>query len=159
MRNKLKINDIVIFAILAFGLIWANKILKSVSSFFGQDNSEATSKQQDEHLAKAKSEINESYLSHKKSEYYAMADAIEVALQAGWTENEMSVWKTLRQLWNNSDYLMLKLAWGKRPIGIYGFRTLLTLEAAIRFYFSENQINTCNHILKTQKGGYITYRI
>jgi hypothetical protein len=88
-----------------------------------------------------------------------MADAIEVALQAGWTEDEMAVYGVFRKLWNNSDFLMLKKAWKTRPIGVIGFRTTMTLEKAIRYYFNEKEINTANYVLASQKGGYITYRI
>ena len=157
--NKKNLIPALYLVMTIFIIVWLNKILKSLAGYFGGENSEATRRLQDEELKLAKDEIKYKYLSHEKSQYFVYADAIEVALQSSWTEDEMAVYKVLRQLWNNSDYLMLKIAWDKRPIGMYGFRTPMTLEQAIRFYFNESEINTCNHILKTQKGGYITYRI
>jgi hypothetical protein len=159
MNRKSSFIPLIYLAITMFVLLWLNKFLKSLQGFFGKENSDVTKKNQDKELELAKDEIKYDYLSHPKSQYFVYADAIEVALQASWTEDEQAVYNVLKKLWNNSDFLMLKLAWNKRPIGFYGFRTPMTLEQAIRFYFSQNQINTCNHILKTQKGGFITYKI
>ena len=157
--KQIKTDNIISLAILVFVLIWLNKFLKSIQVFMGSENDQVVKENDKKELDSAKGEIKEEFLSHKKSEYYAMADAIEVALQAGWTEDEDAVYNVLKKLWNNSDYLMLKLAWNKRPIGVYGFRTQLTLEKAIRYYFNEAEIKKCNSILASQKGHFITYRI
>ena len=158
-NSSQNVTNVIYLVAFFFILVWVNKLFKSIMVFFGAENSDAEKKSQKDELDLVDKEIKYEYLSHPKSQYYAMVDAIEVALQAGWTEDEMAVYGVFRKLWNNSDFLMLKKAWKTRPIGVIGFRTTMTLEKAIRYYFNEKEINTANYVLASQKGGYITYRI
>jgi hypothetical protein len=151
---------IIKFAMAFMVMIWLNKLFKSLFAFFGSENSEATKKKDEEELHRVDKEIKYDYLTHKKSYYYTLANGIYSAIQDGYfTEDEQAVYNILKKLWNNSDYLMLKKAWGRRPIGYTGFRTPMTLERAIRYWFNEKEVKHCNYILANQKGKFITLRI
>lgn len=146
-------------AIVIFAFFWANKIMKSVFAFFGEQNTEHEQENAKNELKEVEKEIKYNYLSHQTSRYYTLADSIEVALQASWNEDEQAIYNVFKAIWNNSDFLMLKKAFGQRPIGIYGFRTPMTMEKAIRYYLNNEEVGTINHILKKQKGGYVTLRV
>ena len=158
MKDK-DANIVIKFIALIFILFWGNKLIQSLILFFGGANSKNEDENNKHELEDLDDLIKEQYLSHPTNQYYTYASAIQVALQAGWTEDEEAVYEILKKLWNNSDYLMLKKAWGLRPIGFYGFRVSMPLEKAIRFYFNNDEVGKCNYILANQTGHFITYRI
>lgn len=146
-------------AIVILVVYYANKMLKSVFAFFGEENSDKQKEKDKEALYRIDKEIKYDYLSHNKSYYYTLASQIYSAIQDGYfNEDEESVYQVMKHLWNNSDVLMLKKAWGTRPIGYTGLRTNMTLDRALRYWLSTDEMNKINYILKHQKGGYITLR-
>jgi len=146
--NNSKILNIIPIAIFIVVFFAAKKIFDMVLNLLGQKNEQLIEQTNQDSLDSAKKEIDESYLTYSKSQYYNFADGIYTALQGSFSEDEMSVWNVFKKIKTNDDFLQLTIAYGIRPVGFIGFRTPMNLSQSIRALFSNNEINTCNYLLK-----------
>ncbi|MEY2671331.1 MAG: hypothetical protein RLZZ577_1647 [Bacteroidota bacterium] len=111
-------------------------------------------------LIQAHDKINWNHLNHDATQYTIWANGIYTALQANIWEDEEAIYKIFENMWNDSDYLMLKYKFGRRLMGVYGFRTYQTMETALRMYLSNDQIAYINNkILHGSPKRHITHKI
>lgn len=98
--------------------------------------------------------------SYPSSQYYAFADAVETAVNDIGT-NEQLLYTTFRKLKNNTDYLLLKKAFGIREYNGDIFPYIITrakwgLEATLQNELSKTELGYVNAILKKAN---IKYRV
>ena len=147
-KKKFDFNIILKVAIAVVVFLGARKIFNMLLDILGQRNQNLIVQNNNESLNSAKDEVNESKLTYSKNQYTVFADGIYTAIQSSLSEDEMAVWNVFKKIKNNDDLLQLQIAWNVRPCGIIGFRVELNLSQAIRSVFSNNEINTCNYLLK-----------
>jgi hypothetical protein len=154
--NKIKSNQIfnVIYVVLGFVIL--NKILEMFSSLTGENLQEGEKEQDQGNIGATESELQNSLLSYPESEYFDLADTIYTALQAEFNEDEDAIYTAFRRLKTDADYLKLKLVYGKRPIGLWGFRNDLNLVQSLRSLLNDQELYYVNRILA--KAG-IKYRV
>lgn len=133
------------------GYLLYKYVLKSkTSSEVGQEEVES------EIVASSKKEK----ASYPSSQYYSFADAIETAVNDIGT-NEQLLYTTFRKLKNNTDYLLLKKAYGIREYNGDIFPYIITrakwgLEATLQNELSKTELGYVNAILKKAN---IKYRV
>jgi hypothetical protein len=88
-----------------------------------------------------------------------LADSIYTALQASYFTDEDAIYQTFRKLKNNADYIQLKLAYGERPHGFYGFRVNKNMVQSLRSDLDDTEIFYVNRILADKRYRNIKYRI
>jgi hypothetical protein len=142
------------------GLFWiANFVMDRFDTWFGVKEEEETKERENQELHQVQSEIVPSELTYQKSQYSDMADAIYSNIQnTGLYEDEEATYPIFRKLKTNSDWLQLKVAYGKRPVG-FPFTDYLNLVQTIQAYFSEQQVYYVNRILADKRYRNIKYRI
>jgi hypothetical protein len=157
--NKNKFGDIISLGAVFITFVLMDKLFKNASSFLGTDTEEAEDAVQDSNDAATEAEANESALTYPKSNYYDLADSIYTALQASYFIDEDAIYQTFRKLKNNADYVQLKLAYGERPHGFYGFRVNKNMVQSLRSDLDEQEIFYVNRILADTRFRNIKYRI
>lgn len=144
-----------------FGLVFVvfiffDRILQMLSNITGQNLEQGEQQQDESNFSASNEELESQKLTYPNSEYFDIADTIYTALQASFTEDEEAIYSSFRLLKNDADYLKLKVVYGKRPIGLYGFRNDLNLSQSIRSLLNDDEVNKINRILANAK---IKYRI
>lgn len=155
MNNK-NFSVIINLGLILVGFVVVTRVLDLFSDFTGEKLQEGEDKQDKDNQNTTQGELNKDNLSYPDSEYFDIADTIYTALQAGYTEDEDAIYTAFRRLKNNDDYLKLKLVYGKRPIGFYGFRNDLNLVQSLRSLLNDTEIYYVNRILAVRN---IKYRI
>jgi len=157
--NKIKTGDIVSLGVVFIAFFLMDKVFKNLSSVLGSETTEAEEAVQDSNETATQAEANESALSYPKSSYYDFADSIYTAMQASYFVDEDAIYQTFRKLKNNADYVQLKLAYGERPHGFYGFRVNKNMVQSLRSDLDEQEIFYVNRILADTRFRNIKYRI
>lgn len=101
--------------------------------------------------------INKNILSYDRSQYYQFADEIESATNTA-ADDEEAIYRVFRFLRNDSDYLMLVKAFGKRSYmyGFVGWAFNASLSEVLSEKLDIDELDTINKILEESN---ITHRI
>lgn len=109
-------------------------------------------------------ELNEKKLTYKKSQYFSFADSLQTAMENALTDED-TIYNVFKKLKNDSDFLMLQKAFGKRiytgelfgvVLSAFDFTDGNTLEQWLHFELEQSEIDILNNILKNNK---ITYKL
>lgn len=154
--SSIKSSQVFNLLYLVLGFVILNKVLEFFSSLTGEKLQEGEEQQDKDNIGVTQEELSNSKLSYPESEYYDLADTIYTAMQAEFTEDEDAIYTAFRRLKTDADYLKLKLVYGKRPIGLWGFRNDLNLVQSLRSLLNDQELYYVNRILA--KAG-IKYRV
>jgi hypothetical protein len=158
MNNRTFV-QLVKLGLLVFVLLYAKKIIDSILKTIGVGNQEEEEKKQHVELTEAHDKINWNHLTADPNQYTAWANGIYSALQSNFWEDEEAIYNIFKHIWNDSDYLMLKYKFGRKLMGVYGFRSYQTMETALRMYLSDQEIQKINNILHSSDKRHVSFRL
>ena len=154
--SRINRKDAINFGIVVVGFLFLDKILAFISGLLGEKLDTGEQQQQQQNIDTTQSEINTKWLTYPQSEYFDIADTIYTALQASYFVDYEAIYDAFRLLQTNPDYLQLKVAYGQRPHGFYGFRVDKNLVQSLRSDLDDEQIDKVNKILEVRN---IKYRL
>lgn len=110
-----------------------------------------TTDEKNEQLEKdaIKKEFDPKKLTYPASDYYQMAQIIQVAGFDIGTDEE-AIYQVFRRLKNNNDYLALRQAWGKKKIYDFGIPYIMTLPQFLRWEMNASECKKINNILNSK---------
>jgi len=117
---------------------------------YGQDFCNPYDFKEKEDIEQTQNELEQSNLTFSKSQYNDFADTIYTALQSGFTEDEEAIYTVFKRLKNNDDFKQLKLSYGSRLIGLYGFRVSMNLTKSIRSLLNDDECKHINYIMSNR---------
>jgi hypothetical protein len=130
--------------------VFFKKLMLLISDMFGTKEQGDKEERDREDEQETQNELDESKLTYTKSQYKDFANTIYTALEEGFTEDEDAIYTVFKRLKNNHDYYQLKLAYGKRLHGIYGFREAYNLVSAIRRLLNDDECKQINYIMSNR---------
>ena len=154
--SRINRKEAINFGIVVVVFLFLDKILAFISGLLGEKLDTGEQQQQQQNIDTTQGEINTKYLSYPQSEYFDIADTIYTALQNSYFVDEESIYDAFRLLKTNPDYLQLKVSYGERPHGFYGFRVDKNLVQSLRSDLDEEEIDKVNKILEVRN---IKYRL
>ena len=154
--NRINRKEAINFGIVVVVFLFLDRILNFISGLLGEKLDTGEQQQQQQNIDTTQSEINTKWLTYPQSEYFDIADTIYTALQASYFVDYEAIYDAFRLLQTNPDYLQLKVAYGERPHGFYGFRVDKNLVQSLRSDLDDEQIDKVNKILEVRN---IKYRL
>lgn len=94
-------------------------------------------------------ELDPTKLTYPKSNYYQMAQTIQVAGFDVGTDEE-AIYSVFKRLKNNADFLALRQAWGKKKIYDWGIPYIMTLAQFLRWELDAKECGNINSILNSK---------
>jgi hypothetical protein len=154
--SRINRKEAINFGIVVVVFLFLDKILAFFSGLLGEKLDTGEQQQQQQNIDTTQSEINTKWLTYPQSEYFDIADTIYTALQSSYFVDYEAIYDAFRLLQTNPDYLQLKVAYGQRPHGFYGFRVDKNLVQSLRSDLDDEQIDKVNKILEVRN---IKYRL
>jgi len=153
MNNKINsstLKTIGILMLIVLMFVFFKKIMLALNSIFGTTEKEQADKQDKEDEQQTKEDLNEDNLTYTNSQYKDFANTIYIALEDSIGEDEEAIYTVFKRLKNNDDYYKLKLTYGKRLHGLYGFRESYNLVSAIRRLLNDEECRQINYIMSNR---------
>lgn len=137
--EKLTTNLVTLGVISVIGIVVYRRLFKKTTDVKNEQQ------EQDE----IKKELDPLKLSYPKSQYYQLAQTIQVAgFDAG--TDEQAIYDVFKTLKNDADFLALRQAWGKKKIYDWGIPYIMTLSQFLRWEMNATECGKINSILKSK---------
>jgi hypothetical protein len=160
--NKIRVSDFVDILKLLGLIYFANLILDKADSFFGVKNDEKEEERKAKEDKVIKNELdkysNVAPATYDNSQYQAFADEIQIACFDVGTDTK-TIYRVFRKLRNNTDYLKLYMAWGRRIVYDWGIGREMSLPQILHWEMTDTEIGYVNRILEDKRYRNIKYRI
>ena len=153
MKNKINnetLKTVGIIMLIVLMLVFFKKFMLLLGDIFGTTAREEEEEKEKEDIEQTQNELEQSNLTYSKSQYNDFADTIYTALQSGFTEDEEAIYTVFKRLKNNDDFKQLKLSYGSRLIGLYGFRVSMNLTKSIRSLLNDDECKHINYIMSNR---------